>query len=153
MPSRCLRPFHLTEQTVERKPHKLSSLPARVNRPDFLYLPLGESSVVRNQIAASRKYKSHTAAEKCSGLSIADPAQAVSCRVTAERRSGEGSPSIEHVPPSNLTRLHLDGVRQAHRTLGQLSNREVLPMLDIPPERTGLHPLKAPGVFYRDDGI
>src|SRR6266851_6435760 len=26
-------------------------------------------------------------------------------------------------------------------------------MLDVPPEHTGLHPLKAPGVFHRDDGI
>jgi|ERR1700674_733914 hypothetical protein len=26
-------------------------------------------------------------------------------------------------------------------------------MLDVPREHTGLHPLKAPGVFHRDDGI
>jgi hypothetical protein len=26
-------------------------------------------------------------------------------------------------------------------------------MLDVPPEDTGLLPLKAPGVFHRDDGI
>ena len=26
-------------------------------------------------------------------------------------------------------------------------------MLDVPPEHTGLHPLKAPCIFHRDDGI
>jgi len=26
-------------------------------------------------------------------------------------------------------------------------------MLDVPPEHAGLHPLKAPGIFHRDDGV
>jgi len=57
------------------------------------------------------------------------------------------------VASANLTRLDFDGVRQVHGTFHELSNRKVLPMLDVPPEHAGLHPLKAPCVFHCDDGI
>src|SRR5216684_7858547 len=59
----------------------------------------------------------------------------------------------QNVASANLTRLDFDGVRQVHGTFHELSNRKVLPMLDVPLEHAGLHPLKAPGVFHREDGI
>src|SRR6266576_340210 len=54
---------------------------------------------------------------------------------------------------ANLPRLYFDGVWQVHRTLHELANREVLAMFDVPRKDAGLHPLTAPSVFYRDDGI
>ena len=70
-----------------------------------------------------------------------------------QSRGRFGSSAEVNATSANLTRLYFDGIRQVHGTFHELSNRKVLPMPGVALKHAGLHPLKTPGVFHREDGI